>query len=98
VQVRGDYDRRGMRLRLELTRRHGILRRGRRLLVGVPLLHRLHVLGVSVRRAILLQMVIGRRIGIMVDRRVCLRRDVVMVVLLLGLPPPRHVGAGHHEG
>lgn len=87
-----------MRLRLELARRHGILRRRRGLLVGVPLLHRLHVLGIAMRRAILLKVVVGRGIGVMVDGRVCLWGDVVVVVLLLGLPPPRHIRTGHHEG
>ena len=98
VQMRRDYNGRGMRLRLELARRHGILRRRRGLLVGVPLLHGLHVLWIAVRRAILLKMVVGRGIGVMVDGRVCLWGDVVVVVLLLGLPPPRHIRAGHHEG
>ena len=60
VQVRRDYDRRGMGLRLELARRHGILRRGRRwLLIRVPLLlHRLHVLGVAMGRPVLLEVVV----------------------------------------
>lgn len=56
VQVRGHYD--GRRVRLELARRHDILRR-RRLLVGVPLLlHVRHVLGIAVRRSILLGVVV----------------------------------------
>ena len=99
VQVRRDDDGRGMRLGLELARRHGILGRGRRgLLVRIPLLHGLHVLGIGVGRAILLQVVEGRGIGVVVDGRVCLGRHVVVVVLLLGLPATRHVGAGHHGG
>lgn len=98
VQVRRDYDRRGMGLRLELARRHGILRRGRRwLLIRVPLLlHRLHVLGVAMGRPVLLEVVVRGGIGVVVDGRVCLGRDMVVVILLL-LPPTRHIRAGHHE-
>lgn len=89
-----------MRLRLELARGHGILRRRLLmlrlvlLLVGVPLrLHVLHVLGIAVGRAILLGVVV-LRVGVVVHRRVRLR---VLVVVLLGLSPPRReVGAWHH--
>jgi hypothetical protein len=98
VQVRRNYHGRRMRLRLKLTRRHGVLRRGRRwLLIRVPLLlHRLHVLGIAVGRAILLEVVVRGGIGVVMDGRVCLGRDMVVVVLLL-LPSTRHIRAGHHE-
>lgn len=98
VQVRRNYHGRRMRLRLKLTRRHGVLRRGRRwLLIRVPLLlHRLHVLGIAVGRAILLEVVVRGDIGVVMDGRVCLGRDMVVVVLLL-LPSTRHIRAGHHE-
>ena len=102
MQMRRDYHGRGMGLRLELARRHSILGRWRRrLLIRVPLLLRgLHVLGIGVGRAILLEMVVGRGIGVVMDGRVCLGRDMmvvmVMVVLLL-LPSARHIRAGHHE-
>jgi hypothetical protein len=101
VRVRRDYHRRA--LRLELARGHGILRLRqwlqRGLLIEVPLrhlLHLLHVLGVAVRRAILLRLVlVVVGVGIVMDGRVSLRGHLV-VVLLLGLPAPRHVLAGHH--
>jgi hypothetical protein len=98
VQVGRNHDRRDMGLRLELARRHGILRRGRRwLLIRVPLLlHRLHVLGIAVGRAILLEVMVGGGVGVVVHGRVCLGRHVVVVVLLL-LPSARHIRAGHHE-
>lgn len=67
MQVRRDYD--GRSMRLELARRHDILLRWwwrRRLLVVPLLLHVLHVLGVAVRGAILLRVVV-LRIGV-VDR------------------------------
>jgi len=96
--VRGDYDGRGMGLRLELARRHSILRRRRGLLVRVPL-HG-HVLRVAVGRAILGHVVLVRRgIGIGMHGRVRLGRElVVVVVLLLVLPPAGHIWTGHHEG
>jgi hypothetical protein len=95
VQVRRHNYGGSVRLRLELARGHRILRGRRWLLIWVPLLHRLHVLGVAVGRAILLEVVVGRGIGVVVPRRVCLGRDVV-VVLLLGLPTIWHIGPGHH--
>jgi hypothetical protein len=70
------------------------------LLVGIPLLHWLHVLVVAVGRSILLEVVVGRGVGVVGHRRVCLRRNVgvgTTVVLLLGLPAPRHIRTGHHE-
>lgn len=79
VRVRGDHHRRGMRL--ELTRRHRILRLWLRLMVRVPLRHLLHVL-VAVRRPIVLRVVV-LRIGVVVDGRVRLRRHVMGVVLVL---------------
>lgn len=90
----GRHDDRGS-LGLELTWRHGILRLRR--LVRVPLLlHLLHVLGVTVRRSILLLMIgVVGSIGIVMDRRVALRRQ--RVVLLLSLSPPRYKWAWHHE-
>src|SRR5436309_3015847 len=96
MQVRGDHD--GRRLGLELAWRHGILRRRqrRRLLVGVPLLHLLYVLGIALRRAILLLELVVLRIGVVVYRRMRLRGNLV-VVLLLGLPAPRYIRARHHE-
>lgn len=93
MQVRGNYDRRC--LRLKLARRHGVLRR-RRLLVRVPLLHLHHVLGVvAVRRTILLGVEVGLGVGIVVDRRV--RLGILVVMVLLRLPASgRHVRAWHH--
>lgn len=90
--VRGDYDRRP--LRLELARRHGVLWLGLRRLVGVPLLHGLHVLGIAVGRTILLLVVVVGRIWVVVDGRVRLRRHLV-VVLLFNLPSARHIRAWH---
>ena len=90
---------------LILARRHvlGLQRELRLLLVGiVPLRHVLLLLlllvGRRVRRYIVLGVVV-LRVGV-VDGRVCLWREVV--VLGLALPPslvdcPReHVGTGHH--
>jgi hypothetical protein len=79
VRVRGDDDRRSMRL--ELTRRHIVLRLGLGLMVGVPLLLHMHLLGIAVRWAIVLGVVVGRVwVMVMVDGRVCLgRRSVVLV-------------------
>jgi hypothetical protein len=96
VQVRRHHYGRTVGLRLELARRHRILLGRRWLLVGIPLLHGLHVLGITVGRAILREVVVGRGIGVVVHRRVSLRRDMV-VVLLLGLPTTRHIRTGHHE-
>jgi hypothetical protein len=103
VRMRRDDDRRAMGL--VLARRHvlGLQRELRLLLVGiVPLRHVLLLLlllvGRRVRRYIVLGVVV-LRVGV-VDGRVCLRREVV--VLGLALPPslvdcPReHVGTGHH--
>jgi hypothetical protein len=79
----------GRSLGLKLTWRHGILRLRR--LVRVPLLHLLHVLGVTVRRSILLLLVgVVGSIRIVMDRRVALRRQRI-VLLLLSLSPPRYI-------
>jgi hypothetical protein len=96
VRVRGDDD--GRRMRLELAGRHSILRL--RLVVRVPLRHLLHVLGIAVRRHIVLGMVV-LRIRVVVHRRMCLRRNMVVVWVLL--PPSlvhgtarRTMRAWHH--
>lgn len=70
----------GRRVRLELARRHHVLRLG--LMVGVPLRHLLHVLWIAVGRPIVLGMVV-LRIWIVVHRRMRLWRDVVVVRMLL---------------
>jgi hypothetical protein len=88
----------GRGMGLEMARGDGILlgrRRWRRLLVGVPLLHGLHVLVIAVGRAILLCVMVGRGVWVVMDGRMRLGRDVV-VVLLLGLPATRHIRTGHH--
>jgi hypothetical protein len=79
VRVRRNYHRRGVRL--ELTRRHGVLRLQLRLVVRVPLRHLLHLL-VAVGRPIVLRVVV-LRIGVVVDGRVRLGRHVMGVVLVL---------------
>jgi hypothetical protein len=90
--MRRDYHGRGMRLKL--ARRHGILRLG--LVIGVPLRHLLHVLGIAVGRSIVLLgvMVLCIRVVVMVvmHGRVCLGRDVVVVLVLL--PPSLVHGTG----
>jgi hypothetical protein len=98
VRVRGDDDRRSMRL--ELAGRHVVLRLGLGLMVRVPLLHMRHLLGIAVRWAIVLGVVVGR-VWIMVDRRMCLgRRSVVLVgIHLLPALVERSTGrnmAWHH--
>lgn len=84
-------------MRLELAWRHGILRLS--LMVRVPLRHLLHVLGI-VRMAVVLGVAIVH-VGVVVDRRVRLRRDVVVVLVIL--PPSlvhrtgrRTMRAWHH--
>jgi hypothetical protein len=68
-------------VRLELARRHNILRLRLRMMVGVPLRrHLLH--GIAVGRPVMLRVVV-LRIGIVVHRRVCLRRHVVVVLVVL---------------
>jgi hypothetical protein len=88
VRMGGNYDWR--RMRLELTWRHGVL--GLRLVVGVPLRHLLHVLGVAVRRHIVLLGVMVLGIRIVVHRRMRLRRDVMVVLVIL--PPSLVHGTG----
>jgi hypothetical protein len=88
-----------MGLRLELARRHGVLGRRRRLLVGIPRLLLLLLLGIGVGRAIVMRVVlvvvvVGRGIGVVVNGRMCLGRQLVVIVLLV-VPSRRHVGAGH---
>ena len=86
---------------LVLARRHvlGLQRKLRLLLVGiVPLRHVLLLVGRRVRRHIVLGMMVLR--VWVVDGRVCLRREVV--VLGLALPPSlvdcagKDVRTGHH--
>ena len=104
VRVRRDDDRRSMRL--ELAGRHVVLRLRLwlGLMVRVPLLHMRHLLGIAVRWAIVLGVVIGRvrvRVGVMVDGRVRLgRRSVVLVGIhllpaLVERPTGRNM-AWHH--
>jgi hypothetical protein len=87
-------------MRLELARRHDILRL--RLVVRVPLGHLLHVLGVAVGGSIVLGMVV-LRIGIVVHWRVRLWRHVVVVLLMVLSPSLVHgtrgraIMARHHE-
>lgn len=83
---------------LKRARGHGILLLG--LVVGIPLrLHLLHVLGVGVGMAIVLGMVV-LRIRVVVYGRVRLRRDVVLILVLLPpsliRPGRRHIRAWHH--
>jgi hypothetical protein len=80
VRVRRDYNWRCMRL--ELTRRHYILRL--RLMIWVPLRHLLHVLGIAIGGPVVLGMVV-LRIRVVVHRRMRLRRNVVVILVLL--PP-----------
>ena len=87
MQVRRDDDGRGVGL--ELARRHGVLRllrRRRRLLsglVGVPLGHVRHLRRVGVHAGIVLLLVVVGGVGVVVDGRVRLRGDVVVVVRVL---------------
>lgn len=81
--------------------RHDILRRG--LVVWVPLRrHLLHVWRIAVGGRIVLGMVV-LRIGVVVHRRVCLGRHVVVVVLVVlpaslvhGTSRLAAMRAGHH--
>jgi hypothetical protein len=89
VQVRRDDDGRGVGL--ELARRHGVLRLLGRLLlgsrlVGVPLGHmrQLGWVGVHAGGIVLLRVVV-RGVGVVVDGRVRLRGEVVVVVRVLVL-------------
>jgi hypothetical protein len=83
-------------VRLELARRHSILRLRLRLVVHVPLLHLLHVLGIAVGGPIVLGVMVVLRVDIVVvvHWRMCLRRDVVVVGVLL--PPSLVHRAGGH--
>lgn len=83
VRVRRDYHGRGVRL--ELARRHGVLRLWRRLVVRVPLRHLLHVLVAVGRRIVLRVVVLG--VGVVMDGRVRLWRHVMGVVLRVVLLP-----------
>jgi hypothetical protein len=80
VGMRRDNHRRCVRL--ELARWHHVLRL--RLMVGVPLRHLLHVLGIAVGVAIVLGVMV-LRIRVVVHRRMRLWRDVMVVRMLL--PP-----------
>lgn len=63
-------------------------------MVGAPLRHVLHVLGIAVGRRIVLRVVV-LGVGVVVHRRVCLGRQVLLIVLVLVLLPPALVhGAG----
>jgi hypothetical protein len=94
VRVRGDDD--GRAMGLEVARGHRVLmvlRLRLRLVVGVVPLRHLLVVGRRVRRSIVLRVVVRVvDVGVM-DRRVRLRRQ--MVVLMVGLPSP---GMGRHRG
>jgi hypothetical protein len=89
VQMRRDDDGRGVGL--ELARRHGVLGLlGRRLLlgsrlVGVPLGHMRQLGWVGVHAGIVLLRVVVGGVGVVVDGRVRLRGDVVVVVRVLVL-------------
>jgi hypothetical protein len=96
VRMRRDDDGRGVRL--ELARRHHVLRR--RLVVRVPLRHLLHVLGVAVGGRIVLGVMV-LRVRVVVHRRVRLRRHVVVVLVVLPAAlvhgaRRRAMRAGHH--
>jgi hypothetical protein len=87
--MRGHYH--GRSVRLELARRHDILRLWLWLVVRIPLGHLLHVLGIAVGGRIVLGMVV-LRIWVVVHRRVCLGRHVVVVLVVL--PPALVHGTG----
>jgi hypothetical protein len=83
---------------LELARGHDVLRLG--LVVGIPLWHLLHVLGIAIGVRIVLGVMV-LRVRVVVHRRVRLRREVVVLRVLL--PPSlvqgtrrRAMGAWHH--
>jgi hypothetical protein len=101
VRMRRNYDRRGVWL--ELARGHDVLRLWLRLrlVVGVPLWHLLHVLGISIGMSVVLGMMV-LRVRIVVPGRVRLRGEMVVVLRVL-LPPSlvhgtrrRAVGTWHH--